>query len=94
MRYLDAAFDIPYHLLNTPGVYTRFPFDTISRLSLLDPAFPNTSLSPFVSSWDKPLPFNGSYHVPCVVTLPPPAIIPPHSHRTQPSSTGKRLDKR
>ena len=29
-RCLDVAFDIPYHLLNTPGVNTRFPFNTIS----------------------------------------------------------------
>jgi len=29
-RYFDAAFDVPYILLNTPGVYTRFPFDNIS----------------------------------------------------------------
>ena len=29
-RYLDAAFDVPYHLLNTPGIYTRFSFDTFS----------------------------------------------------------------
>jgi len=33
-RYFDAAFDVPYHLLNTPGVYTQFPFDTISRPSV------------------------------------------------------------
>jgi len=29
-RYLDVAFDVAYPLLNTEGVYTRFPFDTIS----------------------------------------------------------------
>jgi len=28
--YLDVAFDVPYHLLNTPGVYTWFQLDTIS----------------------------------------------------------------
>jgi len=49
MRYFDAAFDVPYHLLNTPGVYTWFPFDTISRPSVLDLAFANTALSPLVS---------------------------------------------
>jgi len=32
--YFDAAFDIPYHLLNTPGVYTRFPFDSKSPPSV------------------------------------------------------------
>jgi len=49
-RYLDVAFDIPYHLLKTPGVDTCFPFDTISRPSILDLPFAHTTLSPFVSS--------------------------------------------
>jgi len=81
-RYFDAAFDILYHLPNTPGVYTRFPFATISRLSVLDLAFANTALSPLVSSWDTPLPLTGSDHVPCVITLKPPAIMlpPPTPH--------------
>jgi len=48
--YLDVSFDAPYHLLNTPGVYTRFPFDFISRPSVLNLAFANNTLSPFVSS--------------------------------------------
>ena len=38
--YFDAAFEVLYHLLNTPGVYTLFPFDTITRPSVLDLAFP------------------------------------------------------
>jgi len=76
-RYLDVAFDVPYYLLNTPGVYTRFPFDTISRPSVLDLAFANTTLFPLVSSWDTPLPSTSSDHVPCVITLKPPAIMLP-----------------
>jgi len=68
-RYFDAGFEAPYHILNTPGVYTRFPFDTVSRPSVLDLAFANTALSSFVSSWDTPLPSTGSDHVPCVITL-------------------------
>jgi len=79
-RYPDAAFDVPYHLLNTPGVYTRFPFDSISRPSVLNLAFANTALSPFVSSWDTPLPSTGSDHVPCVITLSSPAIMLPPPH--------------
>jgi len=81
-RYFDAAFDVPYHLLNTPGVYTRFPFDIVSRPSVLDLAFANTALSTLVSSWDTPLPSTGSDHVPCMITLKPPAIMlpPPTLH--------------
>jgi len=80
-RYFDAAFDVPDHLLNTPGVYTRFPFDTISRPAVLDLAFANTVLSSLVSSWDSPLLSTDSDHVPCVIRLKPPAIMlpPPYS---------------
>ena len=77
-HYFDAAFDVLFHLLNTPGVYTWFPFDTISRPAVLHLAFANTALSPLVSLWDTPLPSTGSDHVPCVITLKPPAIrLPP-----------------
>jgi len=76
-RYPDVAFDVPYHLLNTPGVYTQFPFDTISRPAVLDLAFANTAFSPLVSSLETPLPSTGSDHVPCVITLRPPSIMLP-----------------
>jgi len=56
---LDVVFDVPSHVLNTPGIYTRFPFDTISPPSVLDLAFANTALSPLISSWDTPLPSPG-----------------------------------
>jgi len=81
-RYFDAAFDVPYHLLNTPGMYSWFPFDTITRPSVLDLAFANTALCPLVPSWDTPLPSTGSDHVPCVITLKPPAVMlpPPTPH--------------
>ena len=85
-RYFDATFDVPYHLLNTPAVYTRFPFDTTSRPSVLDLAFTNTGLSSLVSSWDTPLPSTGWDHLPCVVMLRPPAdmLPPPHSTLASP----------
>ena len=95
-RYLDAAFDIPYYLLNTPGVYSRFPFDTISRPSILDLAFVNTSLSPLVSSWDTPLPSTSSDHIPCVITVKPPEIMlpppTPHWALLDLHTVGKALD--
>jgi len=94
--YFDAAFDVPYHLLNTPGVYTRFPFDAITRPSVLDLAFANTSLSPLVSSWDTPLPSTGSDHIPCVITLRPPAVMlappTPHWALLDLDAVGKALD--
>jgi len=95
-RHFDAAFEVPYHLINTPGLYTRFPFDTISRPSVLDLAFANTALSSFVSSWDTPLPSTGSDHVPCVITLKPPAIMlpppTPHWALLDLDAVGKALD--
>jgi len=95
-RYFHAAFEVPYHLLNTPGVYTRFPCDTISRPSVLDLAIANTALSSLVSSWDTPLPSTGSDHVPCVITLRPPAIkLPPttlHWALLDLDAVGKALD--
>ena len=80
-QYLDATYDILYHLLNTPGVYTHFPCNTISRPSVLDLTFANPSLSPLVSSCATPLPSTSSDHVPCVITLQPPASMlpPPYS---------------
>jgi len=95
-RYLDAAFDVPYHLLNTLGVYTWFPFDKISQPSVLDLALANTALSPLVSSWDTPLTSTGSDHVPCVITLKRPAIMlpppTPHWALLDLDTVGKALD--
>jgi len=95
-RYFDAAFDIPYHLLNTPGVYPRFPFDIISRPSVLDLAFANTALSSLVSSRNTPLSSTGSDHVLCVITLKPPAIMlpppTPHWALLDLDEVGKALD--
>jgi len=89
-RYLDVAFNIPYHLLNTSGVYTCFQFDTISRASILDLAFGNTTLSPLVSLWDTPLPSTGSDHVPCLITLKLPVIMLSPPLHIGPSSTCRR----
>jgi len=95
-RYFDAAFDVPFHLLNTPWVYTRFPFDTVSQPSVLDRAFANTALAPLVSSWDTPLPSTGSDHVPCVIALKPPRIMlrppTPHWALLDLDAVGKALD--
>ena len=80
--YFDAAMDRPYTLLNTPGIYTRFPFDTTTRPSVLDLSFANQQAAPLVVSWDTPLPSTGSDHVPTVTTHGPPHILlpPPTPH--------------
>jgi len=85
--YFDTAFDVPYHLLNTPKVYTLFPFDTTSQPSVLDLAFANTALSSLVSSWDTSLPSTGSDHVPCEITINHPGLCYPPLLRTGPSLT-------
>jgi len=81
-RYLDVAFDVRYNLLNTPGGYTHFLFDTISRPSVLDLAFANTALSPHLSLWDTPLPSTGLDNIRRVIILKLSAIMlpPPTAH--------------
>jgi len=85
--YFDAAFDALNHLLNTPGIYSHFPFDTICRPSVLDLAFANSPPSPFIYCWDTPLPSTGSDQVSIIVTLQPPAIMLP-----PPTSTWALID--
>src|SRR5437899_12434261 len=58
--YFDRALDLGFTLVNTPGAYTRFPFDLSTRPSVLDLSFSNTLLAPFVSSCDVSLPSTGS----------------------------------
>jgi len=50
----DRASDLGYTLLNTPGIYTRFPFTGTHRPSAIDLAFANPHIfSPF-RSWGRP----------------------------------------
>ena len=66
-----------YSLLNTPGVYTRFPLSGVGRPSVLDLAFASASLAPFLAGWDTPYESTGSDHVPILITLATPALMPP-----------------
>jgi len=75
--YFDVTFAASYNLLNTPGVYTLFAFDTISRQSVPDLIFANFPLCHFVSSGDTPLPSKGSDQVSMVVILQLPEIMLP-----------------
>ena len=44
--YFDWATDLAYSLLNTPGVYTRFPLSGTFRPSVIDLAFANSLIRP------------------------------------------------
>ena len=50
--YFDRPSDLAYSLLNTPGVYTRFPLSGSSRPSAIDLAFANPLIRPVFVSWD------------------------------------------
>ena len=50
--YFDRASDLAYSLLNTPGVYTRFPLSGPFRSSAIDLAFANPLIRPAFVSWD------------------------------------------
>jgi hypothetical protein len=80
--YIDLALEEGFSVLNTPGVYTRFPFDLTSRPSVIDMSFASASLAPFFSSWDTPLPSTGSDHVPILLQLEAPdfQLPPPRLH--------------
>ena len=45
--YFSRAAELGYSLLNTPGVYTRFPLQGSSRPSVVDLAFASSTLMPF-----------------------------------------------
>jgi len=80
--YLDRAPDLDFTLLNTPGVYTRFPFWGTHRTSTIDLAFANSHMFPTFYSWDaSSLPSTGSDHAPILVTLRPPT---PHNDKPRP----------
>ena len=67
-----------FSLLNTPGVYTRFPLSGVGRPSVLDLAFASCSLSPFLTGWDTPYESTGSDHMPVLVLFATSGLLPPH----------------
>src|SRR5437879_584499 len=54
--YFDRATDLDYSLLNIPGIFTQFPFDSSSRPRVLDISFANSATAPFFQSWEAPSP--------------------------------------
>ena len=75
--FFSAAEQRGFSLLNTPGVYTRFPLSGIGRPSVLDLAFASASLSPFLAGWGTPYESTGSDHVSILVSFSTPALLPP-----------------
>ena len=78
--YFNRASDLAYSLLNTPGVYTRFPLSGTFRPIAIDLAFANPLIRPAFQSWDATtLPSTGSDHIPILIhlTAPTDARAPP-----------------
>ena len=70
--FYNLASDRGFRLLNTPGIYTRFPLSGSHRPSAIDLAFANPLMSPAFVAWDTTsLPSTGSDHVPILITLAP-----------------------
>ena len=69
--FFSLAAERGFSLLNTPGVYTRFPFNLETRPAVLDLAFASSGLMPFISSWSTPFSSTGSDHVPTLVSFCP-----------------------
>ena len=76
--YFDQAADLGNTLLNTPGVFTRYPLSGEQRPSVINLAFANPSMFPAFTSWDATsLPSTGSDHVSIVIKLASPSQMPP-----------------
>jgi len=74
--YCDKASARSFSLLNTPEVYSRFPFTTNQRPVVLDLSFANSPLLPFFSSWNPSLPPTGSDHIALSIVLFTPLLKP------------------
>ena len=87
--YFNRATDLAYSLLNTPGVYTRFPLSGTFRPSVIDLAFANPLIRPAFQSWDATtLPSTGSDHVPILIHLAAPTDARPPPDPCGTSLTG------
>jgi len=72
--YFDRAMDLGFTLLNTPGVYTRFPFTGTHRPSVIDLAFANQQIFLAFCSWDaSALASTGFDHAPIIISRRPPS---------------------
>jgi len=74
--YFDRASALLFSLLNTPGVYTRFPFTSNHCPAVLDLSFANSALLPYFTSWNTSLPPTGSDHTALSIILSTPLLKP------------------
>jgi hypothetical protein len=51
--FMDLALDLGYHLLNSPGIYTHFPYYTHHKPLTIDLTFAHQPLATFRISWDN-----------------------------------------
>ena len=75
--YFSRASELGCELLNTPGVYTRFPLGGIAQPSVTDLFFASPLLAPYCRQWSTPLPSTGSDHVPISIVISHPLLTPP-----------------
>ena len=75
--YFNRASAYLFSLLNTPGIYTRFPFTNNHHPAVLDLSFANSALLPYFSCWNPSLPPTGWDHTPLTIILSTPLLKPP-----------------
>jgi len=80
--YFNRASELGFTLLNTPVVYTRFPFSGTHRPSAIDLAFANPRMFSAFRSWDaSSLPSTGSDQAQIEISHRPPT---PHNDKPRP----------
>src|SRR5437879_6039280 len=72
--YFERAANLGYSLLNVPGIFTGFPFDSSSCPGVLVVSFANPAAFPFFQSWEATLPSTGSDYVPITIQLSAPLL--------------------
>jgi len=75
-QYFELAVGRLYTLLHTPGVFTRFSFDTTTRSPLLDLSCANTALAPYIGPWNSSFTPTGSDHLAISIKLSAPTLKP------------------
>ena len=74
--YFAKAAEAGFALLNPPGESTRFPLVVKARPSVIDLAFANPLLLPMFKNREVSRPWTGYDHLPIMINLAPPTLIP------------------